>query len=203
MQSKSWLSVYCDVCFQDLCNGIYIARIQHLLGTEYKLYYQAWKTWKIFHFELWPAQGMRYIRLTVQPNQWSRFSRHLSNFGYAEEKDLFSMCYCSKKSCTTSDAQAKNLVNHRNFQLPVPQLLRFLRSFWLPSTVRVWLPWFPLPGPSVDVHLTEPWAAAECHWQLLWPQLGRPGHRAKRWEWIWKKNNKKEPNWASFKKWSF
>ena len=26
---------------QDLCNGIYIARIQHLLRTEYKLYYQA------------------------------------------------------------------------------------------------------------------------------------------------------------------
>lgn len=25
---------------EDLCNGIYIARIQHLLGTEYKLYYQ-------------------------------------------------------------------------------------------------------------------------------------------------------------------
>ena len=27
--------------YQDLCNGIYIARIQHLLKTEFKLYYQA------------------------------------------------------------------------------------------------------------------------------------------------------------------
>ena len=26
---------------QDLCNGIYIARIQHMLKTEFKLYYQA------------------------------------------------------------------------------------------------------------------------------------------------------------------
>ena len=35
---------------EDLCNGIYIARIQHLLRTEYKLYYQARQDFLICFF---------------------------------------------------------------------------------------------------------------------------------------------------------